>query len=710
MTSNKILVIVESPGKISKIKQYLGDKYIIKASLGHIHDLDKNTLSIEVENNFNPLYKIIPTKMKIVKELKECASYCSDIILASDGDREGEAIAYSLATILKLKDPKRIIFHEITKSALLKAIENPQTINYNMVHSQQARRLLDRLVGYKISPVLWKNIDGNTQSAGRVQSVVVKIIIDKENEIKNASSEIYYKTNGYFIFDSNKLNSILYQDNNQYHFDSEDNILNFLNKINKNVIFKIVNIDNKISIRKPPIPFITSSLQQEASTKLKFNVKKTMDVAQKLYEAGLITYMRTDCPNISQDAINKIEKYIKEKYGNEYSEPKNYQSKNANSQDAHECIRPTDINKTEIDMATDYKKLYSLIWKRTIASQMTSAKLNIQTVLIDAQINNNSILIINEKQLYFNTSFEHIEFPGFLIIYDSQCDINNEESEENKNANKINFKINDILKLDKIKIIQEYTKLPLRYNEALLVKYLEKNGIGRPSTYASIISKVIDRGYVEIKNIDGISKESKEFELNNKFKIKENIKSIIIGKEQKKIVPTETGIKVNEFLVKHFSEILEIDFTALFESYLDKISIGKANWITVLQTFYDKFNPIVISLNKQEIIKHDNDILLGLDKDHKEIYKGKGKYGPYVKIKDDNKWKYASIKDIDNISLVEAIYLLSFPRKIGKIGNAIVSINNGIYGIYIKYLNKNYSVKDVDINKINIDYVKKLIK
>ena len=533
---SKILVIVESPGKIKKIGQYLGSDYIVKASFGHVQDLDKSTLSIDIENNFTPYYIISPDKKKVVNELKHLAKECSDIILAADGDREGEAIAYSLASVLKLKNPKRIIFHEITKQALTKAVKNPITINYNMVHAQQARRLLDRLVGYQISPILWKYIDSNgtTQSAGRVQSVVVRIIIDKENEITDSVNTVYLKTNADFEFNKQKLSSTLSNENKLYRFESEEVAKEFLKKIDKKTVFKVVSVDNKKSTRKAPIPFITSSLQQEASTKLHFSVKKTMDVAQKLYENGLITYMRTDSPNISKEAIEETTNYIINTYGEEYSEPKNYASKNANSQDAHECIRPTHVELLEPEnLNADQMKLYSLIWKRTIASQMTNAKVNIQTIQIDALNNKLSILIFNETQTYFNNVMENVEFPGYLIIYD-----NITSEEEDKVMGKLIIKINDKLKLNKLSICEEYTKLPLRYNEALLVKYLEKNGIGRPSTYASIISKVIERQYIEIKNIDGIKKESKQLVLDSKFKITESTKEIIVGKENKKLVPT----------------------------------------------------------------------------------------------------------------------------------------------------------------------------
>ena len=723
---SKTLVIVESPGKISKISQYLGSNYIVKASYGHVQDLDKSTLSIDVENNFKPLYKVSPDKTKVVKELKALAKDCSNVILAADGDREGEAIAYSLASVLGLENPKRIIFHEITKTAIAKAIENPTTINYNMVNAQQARRLLDRLVGYKISPVLWKYMvnNGTSQSAGRVQSVVVRIVIDKENDINKSISETYFKTTAEFLFqkDQNKvkLNSTLNIGTKMYQFESEEKAKQLMSLINKKTNFKVHSVNNKKSIRKPSDPFITSTLQQEASTKLHFNVKKTMDVAQKLYETGLITYMRSDSPNISKDAIEQAGEYIIKTFGKEYYKPHKYQSKNSNSQDAHECVRPTNLNLSKPEnLNVDQSKLYNLIWKRTIASQMADAQVNVQTIQIDVLNDNSSILIFNQLQGYFCSCLENIEFPGYLIVYDNTNNIDN-VSDEEKTNDKLEINTKDKLTLNKLKVYEEYTKPPLRYNEAALVKYLEKNGIGRPSTYASIISKVIERKYVEIKNIDGVKKQSKQLELDSKFKIKESIKDVLIGKESKKLIPTHLGTQINEFMMKYFNVIMDIKFTSNFETYLDKIAEGNANWITILQNFYDLFNPIVEKLNDQakdkiEKIGSASDKLLGSNDNGLEIYSGVGKYGPYVKIQDtETKWRYAPVKDIslENITLEDAISLLEYPINLGKVGKAIVTLNKGQYGLYLKYAGRNISIKDKNINQsdITIEYARQMIE
>jgi DNA topoisomerase-1 len=721
--TQKTLVIVESPGKIAKIGQYLGSDYIVKASIGHVQDLDKSTLSVDVDNNFKPNYVVTPDKKKVVKELQALAKDCKEVILAADGDREGEAIAWSLANVLKLKDPKRIIFHEITKQALAKALENPTIINTNMVNAQQSRRILDRLVGYLISPVLWKYLTHDAKSAGRVQSVVVKIIIDKENEISKSISQPYFKTTADFEFGNEnvvKFSGTLQAGTKLYQFDSEETVKTFLGKISKKTEFKVVSVENKKSIRKPSPPFITSSLQQEASTKLRFSVKKTMDVAQKLYEAGWITYMRSDSPNISKEAIDEAKKYITETYGKEYADPKNYESKNASSQDAHECVRPTHIETPEPEgIDGDLSKLYTLIWKRTIASQMANAQVNIQTVQTDALIqgSKDSILLFGKVQTYFTANLENVEFPGYLIVYD------NTPEDEEKVTGQLSIKTKDRLGMHKIKVSEEYTKPPLRYNEAALVRYLEKNGIGRPSTYASNISKVIERNYVEIKDVEGVKKQSRQFELSSKYNIKESSKEVSIGKEQKKLVSTFMGNQVNEFLTKHFDPIMDIEFTANFETYLDKIAEGKANWVTVLRTFYDMFNPIVEKLNSEaKNIKQSGgnvaDRLLGTDESGCEVYAGTGKYGPYVKIEasdnnDKSKYRFAKLKEIsvDKVTLDYALVLLEWPKTLGKIGNAIVTLNDGQFGLYIKCAGKNYSIKEaLDPEDIDLDYAKELVQ
>jgi DNA topoisomerase-1 len=701
---SKILVIVESPGKIKKISEILGPNYIIKASFGHCQDLDSKTLSIDIDNNYNPIYKIIDSKQNIVKDLRSLVKSSSEVILASDEDREGEAIAYSLASLLGLKNPKRIVFHEITKKAIIESINNPKQINMKMVHAQQARRLLDRLVGYKISPLLWTHIPKQStdtskteqlktiQSAGRVQSVVVKIIIDKENDINNSINNSYYKTTIEFIKNKIKFNGTLMINNNLYLFENVDNAKTFLNLINKQTIFKVLSIENKESIRKPSPPFITSTLQQEASTKLGFNVKKTMEVAQKLYEEGHITYMRTDSTNLSQEALNDCKKYIEDTYGPSYSKPNKYTNKNSNAQEAHEAIRPTHIENIDINSSNECLKLYNLIWRRTVASQMTPAKINIQTIKIDTLNDLKSIL----NEALWISNYESTIFDGFMILYNNTTD-----SEELEKGN-INININDLLKFKKIKINEEYTKSPLRYNEANLINYLEKNNIGRPSTFASIINKIIDRDYVEIKNIDGITKLSNQLHLDNKYKLKEQQKEVIIGKENKKLVPTEKGILINGFMIQHFESIMEINFTSQFEIYLDKISEGTAKWYNVLDIFYKMFNPMVEKL-QIENVKEKQDKILGIDPNtNKQIYIGTGKYGPYIKILYDDKWRYTSI-ETEDITLEQAINILKYPLKLGKYNKKYIYLCKGKYGLYLKYNEKNISLNNIDESQIDLN-------
>lgn len=695
------LVIVESPGKIKKLTEYLGSNYIVKACYGHVMDLDKKTLSIEIENNFNPLYVISPEKKKVIKDLQITASKCSNIILASDNDREGETIAFNLANILKINNPSRIIFNEITKQAIQQAIQNPTTINENIVHAQQTRRILDRLVGYKISPIL-STFLSSLQSAGRVQSVVVKIINDKENEINTVQQSTYYKTHGFFNHSTIKVKSSL-----EYNFNNEELVYNFIKMINKNTLIQVDYIENKQSEQIPPAPYITSTLQQDASIKLHFNVKMTMDIAQKLYEGGFITYMRTDCPNISPQVIPIIEQYIINRYGTEYASPKKYKSKNATSQDAHECIRPTNINLEKLN-STDYKQqqLYQLIWIRTIASQMSNARIDNQIIKINMYNNKNSILIFENKQYFFITNNKNIIFPGYLILYSDNTDSTTSEIN-----NHIQISQNDILTFDKLNISEEYTKLPIRYTEASLIKYLEKNGIGRPSTYASIISKVIERKYVEIKNIDGVTNSSKHFILNNKYELIENNNEIVIGGEKNKIIITDIGIQINNFLTTHFNTIIDIPFTATIENYLDNISEGKANWITILKNFYEPFK---LQLDKVKLlppkVKEDKDTILGITPDGEEIYSGSGKYGPYIKIMREDKWKYYSIKDCPNITLEDAKTLIAYPKVLGKYKQNNITLHKGNYGLYIQYQGNNISAKTQDESKITLEYALELIQ
>lgn len=674
-----ILVIVESPGKNKTISKILGSEYIVKACFGHCRDLDSKSLSIDVNNNFAPQYSIMKDKQKVVKDLIITANKCKKVILATDEDREGEMIASGLRDILKLKDPERIVFHSITKEAIMEAINNPSKINEDMVYAQQARRLLDRLVGYKISPLLWSQLKGKL-SAGRVQSVVVKIIIDKENEIKlflNSDKESFYKTTGEFIINSIEVKTTL-MNKDVYILENPKELLS---KINKDSNITIHNIINKDSTSKPSKPFITSTLQQEASTKCGYNPKRTMGIAQKLYEAGYITYMRTDSHNLSQDVINQCKKYIIEKYGDNYYKYRSFSNKKG-SQEAHEAIRPTLITRVEIDMEDDCKKLYELIWKRTVACQMADAIMN-QNII---SINIDSLNL--PKDVYFKGTVETIKFNGYLIIY-------GKENEENIIINK-----NDNVLLNHIYSKQEYESPPLRYNQAGLIKFLEKNGIGRPSTFASIIDKIMSREYVKVNDIPGIEKESKQFKLNNKFKLKENTKTIFLGKEKKKIIPTQIGMDTNQFMNDNFNTIMQLDFTANFEKLLDKIAKGKIKWYNVLEQYYKEFNPIVEKLSLEAPKKGDStDIYIG-EIDGNKVYSMMGKYGLCIKkvINDGNKetYKYAKVKDVEqkDITIDMAIKLFEYPKSIGFIGKSEVLLYKGPYGFYFQKGKSRVSIKD----------------
>jgi DNA topoisomerase I len=715
------LVIVESPGKINKLEKLLGKGYIVKASYGHCRDLDAKSMSIELENKFNPIYSIINGKSKVVKELRSLAKDCDEVILAADEDREGEMIASSLADLLKLKNPKRIVFHEITQKAIDQAVKNPTVINYNMVYAQQARRLLDRIVGYKISPVLWKAMKGSS-SAGRVQSVVVKIIVDKEEEIEKSIAAPYFKLLGEFTYEKEKIRSFYYKGKKQHQFEDKERVMKIINSIDKQTIFIIKKTFDKESIRNPSPPFITSTLQQDASYKLGFSVQRTMITAQKLYEGGYITYMRTDSTNLSDEAVEGCKTYILDKWGKEYLKIRSYNKKKAKgAQEAHEAIRPTTIDKTKLKGSNkedpDQVKLYKLIWKRTVASQMSSATYNIRTIEIDAQNEEKSIL---PKSDYFNANYQTLIFDGFLIVYNDKEGNDDENQESDEQFQLSDLKKGFILNLFCLTASEEYTRPPTRYNEPSLVKQLEKLGIGRPSTYASSISKILERNYVEKGNIPGVTKNSLIIKLNAKYKIKEEEKQIVIGKENNKIIPTEMGKKVNKFLSQNFTEIMDTKFTANLEESLDKVASGDAIWYKVLQSFYDRFNPKIEKLlieykDGQNSGINKDDILIGKHpKSKNEIYKSVSKYGPVVKMLDDGKWNYAPLKDgntFDNIKLKTAVELLKFPIYLGKHKNAKIYLHTGQYGYYLKYANRSIPIKDTELepNDINLELATELI-
>lgn len=706
MNGNKILVVVESPGKISKIQSILGSNYLVVASVGHIIDLDPSHMSIDIENGFKPEYKPYPDKSKVITNLRTLAKSSSDILLAADEDREGEMIAWSIAYILKLKNPKRIIFNSITKTELLKAVKSPTQINNNVVDAQKVRRMLDRIVGYSISPLLRTNIGPGKLSAGRVQSVVVELIIDKENEIKkfmDGNGDVsFFKFKGSFYSkdgtDNNILTSTLHDlenitdegiyTGNISKMPTKKSSVRFLEKCMK-AEFRIANMFNKKSIRNPSTPFTTSTLQQEASRKFNFPVKKTMQVAQNLYEAGYITYMRTDSINLSKEALSSVRKYVIKTYGKKYHRHMVYKAKNSNTQEAHEAVRPTNINtvfpKTKGKIGNDEIKLYSLIWKRTVASQMKPAEYKVTSI---------QILISNDAFHYFLSTTEILMFEGYLKVYNIKNLEDDQDTVDNSGNSKYNFKIGEYLLAKEIVGTQEYKRPPLRYNEASLIDKLDpKNlNIGRPSTYATIINKILDRDYVKKSNIDGIKKESLTLSLlDGDTKIKQATKDIVLGKEVNKFVPTSLGLTINEFLVKEFSKIMDYKFTADMENHLDDIAEGKVKWSDIMQEFYNDFNKSVLQVmkNKKTVVDEKTRVLGKDPETGIEIIATIGKHTPVVKKQVSiSKYIFAPIKEpltLKTITLEQALKLFEYPKDIGKYKQKQIQLMKGQFGFYIKY-------------------------
>jgi DNA topoisomerase-1 len=705
MTSetNKILLIVESPNKKKSFESYIENSNC-QASFGHVYDLPADSLAIDPDDNFKANYQIIPDKKKTVVNLLYHASKCKDIILCSDADREGEAIAWSLAQVLKLNNPKRLIFNEITKAGLSKAMENITTINMDIFHSQQCRRFLDRLMGYKISPILQVYLQGSL-SAGRVQSIATMIIIDRENEvlesIKNIIDKSFYKSTADFKFNQIIINGTLTKDKEYYKIENKELAIELLNKLNKTNICKVIDTTINEVKRNPPSPHITSSILQEASTKFGFNSKKSMQICQLLFEKGLITYHRSDSIAISDTAVGSIKKHINTNYGEKYYQYRNYKDKvDNNAQAAHECVRPTDINKEKIDdiegVNNDMIKVYNMIHKRTVASLMAAAIIDIQKINIDILNNNNSIL---PKDTFYQSTYEHIKFDGYLVVYN---DINNSE-EEKATSGKIDIKNNTIVDFVEMNNNESYNSPLMRYNESALIKLFKKENIARPATYSSIISKIVDREYVKIQNIEGVPKEVLNMSVSAKKygTIKEKTKKTTVGTEKSKFVPTELGIKVNSFLMEHFKPIMDIKFTAHLEDNLDKIAEGKIKWFNLLREYYDVFNPICEKLLDNKPKKALGEAYSANDKNLGEhngqpIYLTKSKFGYCVKIMDNEKWRYGNIGDMDpkDVKLEDAIGFLEYPKDIGKIGSTNVTLNKGKYGLYFKIGAKLVGIKN----------------
>ena len=687
----KNLVIVESATKAKTIEKILGQDFKVVSCVGLISDLPVKELGVDVENDFKPKY-IIPTEKKtVIKDLKKHVSESDKVWLASDEDREGEAIAWHLYENLNLtnKDYDRIVFHEITKNAILAALDSPREINYNLVNAQQARRVLDRLVGYELSPVLWRKVKTGL-SAGRVQSVSVRLIVEKEREIKNFLTNSTYKSIGTFKNSSGvNLKAEL---NNK--FDSAEEVKAFLQK-NINSTYTVSNVEKKPAKKSPTPPFTTSTLQQEASRKLGFGVTRTMSTAQKLYEAGLITYMRTDSVTISEEAKSSILSKIESKYGDSYVNLRNYKNKNKSAQEAHEAVRPTDISVEDISSDYDQQRLYQLIWRRTISSQMSDAQIE-RTVV---NINSNSFDEI------FIARGEVIKFDGFLRVYNEGTD--DETQEEKDTLPQLNINEN----LDLINIIsrESFCRPPSRYTEASLVKKLEELGIGRPATYATTISTIQNRGYVSKGDNEGQERTYKSIELKN-GDIIESTSTEKTGSNKGKLVPTDIGIIVNDFLVDNFNNILDYGFTAEVEKSFDKIAEGNQNWTDIIKQFYTDFHTNV-NIVKDTAERQSGEKILGDDPVSGRIVKVRlGKFGPIAQIgtvDDEDKPIFASLtteQQLDTITLDEALELFKFPKEIGTYKGEIVTVNNGRYGPYLKYSSKSISIpKEIDPHSVDID-------
>ncbi|MEC5394232.1 type I DNA topoisomerase [Bergeyella sp. RCAD1439] len=668
---SKNLVIVESPAKAKTIQKYLGKDFQVKSSFGHIRDLPKKGMGIDLET-FSPDYEVSADKKKIVAELKEAVKKAETVWLASDEDREGEAIAWHLAQELNLKDEntKRIVFHEITKNAILKAIENPRNIDQNLVNAQQARRVLDRIVGFEMSPVLWKKIKTGL-SAGRVQSVAVRLIVEREKEIRDFQASSVFKIEGDFLnAEKQKINAKFKKD-----FTQENDAHAFLEQC-QTTAFSVLNVEKKPGTRSASAPFTTSTLQQEASNRLGYGVTTTMRVAQRLYEEGYITYMRTDSVNLSQEAINGAKAHIVSEFGEKYSKPRNYTTKSSSAQEAHEAIRPTDFSVKSIGDA-QLNKLYQLIYKRTLASQMANAEIE------------KTVIEIGHPTLpaSFEAQGEVIVFDGFLKVYGITKDEDHEDDSE-KNLPKV--AVGETLEYKAITATEKFSRPPARYTEAGLVKKLEELGIGRPSTYAPTIQTIQNREYVDKREILPQEREIVKMTL-GKTAVKKEILTEKFGGDKNKFVPTDIGEVVNEFLTENFAEILDFGFTAKVEQEFDEIASGDKRWKNVMTDFYDFFHPRI-----QDVEEHADratgERLLGKDpKTGKNVYARMGRYGAMIQIgenSEEEKPAYASLlpgQNIATISLEEALELFKIPFDLKEFQGQPVSVGVGRYGPYVKW-------------------------
>ena len=674
------LVIVESPAKAKTIEKYLGVNYKVASSFGHISDLPSKNIGIDIENDFKPKYEVSSDKKTIVKNLKDLVKKSKTVWLASDEDREGEAIAWHLFRTLKLDadNTKRIVFNEITKSAITNAINNPRSINYDLVDAQQARRVLDRIVGYELSPVLWRKVKGGL-SAGRVQSVAVRLIVEKEREIRNYVSASTYKVEA--IFKNSNGKEFVARLSNE--FKSKDDAIDYLNSTTEST-FKVSEIVKKPVKKSAPAPFTTSTLQQEASRKLSFPVSKTMSVAQRLYESGHITYMRTDSVNLSNLAIDEAKKQVVKNFGESYANPKNFSTKAKGAQQAHEAVRPTNFDMSP-DNVKDYdqKRLYQLILNRTLASQMKPAELEKTNIKISSS---------NRSEL-FTANGEVIKFDGYLKLYQVSKDDDSAEDD----GILPRFNENEILNLEDLFATQKFSRPPYRYSEASLVKKLEELGIGRPSTYAPTISTVQNRGYVEKGSTEAKSRKVIKVSISNGV-ISENTLSEKFGSDKGKLIPTDIGMIVTDFLKNHFEYIMDYNFTAKVEQDFDSIASGKKDWTEMMKSFYGKFHPVVEDVQQNATRESGKRVLGSHPENDKEVSVRLGKFGPMVQIgtvDDEEKPKFASLPQdfqIESVTLDQALSLFELPRTLGEFQGETLEANNGRYGPYIKFGKKFVSI------------------
>ena len=682
------LVIVESPAKAKTIEGFLGSDFTVRSCYGHIRELPKKGDPIDVENNFNPTYVVPQDKKKVVSELSNLAKKSKIVWLATDEDREGEAISWHLLHALKLKEEntKRITFNEITKNAVLKAVDNPRDIDENLVNSQQARRILDRLVGYELSPVLWRKVKPNL-SAGRVQSVTVKLIVQREQEIADHKPVETFKVIANFEHSGVKFKAEL-----SSNLASQNEAITFLNSL-KNKGFKVIRVTKKPGKRTPSAPFITSTLQQEASRVLGFSVSRTMSVAQRLYESGHITYMRTDSVSLSKDAMSSAQQQITRSFGSHYCNPRKYQNKNKSAQEAHEAIRPTNFGLSSLDNDSPEDKLYKLIWRKTIASQMSDAEIEKTTIEIGFE---------GISQNFLSTG-EVIKFDGFLKVYNSSS---------GKEGQSILPNVNDGDLVNCVDVIatQKFSRPPARYTEASLVKKLEDLGIGRPSTYAPTIKTVQDRGYVEIKDLEGVDRDIIQIEFAS-GEIKKNNLTEKAGADRKKMMPTTIGEVVNDFLSEHFQKIMDYNFTADIEKELDAIADGSLTWSDMLGKFYKPFHKNVTYI-QENAERANGERLLGNDpKSGDPVFAKLGKYGPIIQIGDtkdeDKKPRFASLKSDQNIKTIDlesALSLFEFPKLLGTFENDEVYLKLGRFGPYIQFGKTNVSIeKGDDVDQIDLE-------